>query len=85
MAEKQTLIDSIENGNGRAVKVHLQRFKGKDYVDVRIWIQGDDDEWKATPKGTCVHIELLPRLIEALTKAQDIIDGKDGAGDTAKA
>lgn len=73
---KQTLIGSIENGNGRSVKIHLQTFKGKDYIDVRTWIQDDQGEWKATPKGLCLSTELLPALIQALTKADEALDGE---------
>jgi hypothetical protein len=76
MSEKQTLIESIENGNGRSVRIHLQTFKGKGYVDIRTWIEGDDGEWKATPKGLTLHTELLPALIQALMKADESLEGK---------
>ena len=75
MSDKQTLIESIENGNGRSVKIHVQTFKGKDYVDIRTWIQDDQDEWKATPKGLCLHVEILPALIAALQKADEEAEG----------
>lgn len=76
MSEKQNLIETIENGSGRSVKVHLQTFKGKPYVDVRIWIEDDHGEWKATPKGLTLSTELLPALIQALQKADGSLDGK---------
>jgi hypothetical protein len=76
MSDKQTLIESIENGNGRSVRIHLQTFKGKLYIDIRTWIEGDDGEWKATQKGLCLSTELLPALIQALTKADESMEGK---------
>ena len=72
---KQTLIESIENGNGRSVKIHVQTFKGKPYVDIRTWIENDKGEWIATPKGLTLSIELLPALIAALQKADEEAEG----------
>jgi hypothetical protein len=74
METKQTLIESIENGNGRAVKIHLQTFKGKPYIDIRTWIEDDQGEWKSTQKGLCLSTELLPELIQALTKAEEEVN-----------
>lgn len=73
---KQTLIESIENGSGRTVKIHLQVFKSKLYVDIRTWIQGDDGTWKATVKGLTLSTEILPSLIAALQKANESLEGK---------
>ncbi len=73
---KQTLIESIENGSGRSVRIHLQTFKGKVYVDIRTWIECDDGQWRATQKGLTLHAELLPALIQALTKADESLEGK---------
>ena len=73
---KQTLIEALDNGHGRVIRIQLQEFKGKKYVDVRTWIQDDHGEWKATPKGLTLHVELLPQLIAALEKADESLEGK---------
>ena len=77
METKQILIDSIENGSGRVVRVQLQEFKGKSYVDIRTWLENVKGEWIATPKGLTLSIELLPQLIAALKKADEEAEGKE--------
>jgi hypothetical protein len=59
------------------VKVHLQEWKKRPYVDIRIWFierPDKDDTAKPGHKGLTLSAEFLPQLIQALRKAQDILE-----------
>ncbi len=75
MDEKE-FIGEVSKNSQEMVKVHVQTYKGKPYVDARIFIQGDDGSVIATKKGLClspdVCLEVLPLLSEAQEKAAAI-------------
>ena len=74
--EGQRLITEFKKNDQEMLKVQLQTFRGQEYVDVRAWIHDEKSgEWKPTPKGLTVHVELLPELIAALEKAALVLDG----------
>jgi len=83
MTEKQVLIDSFKKNSREVIKVCLQAWKGNRYVDLRSWLLPDepgDGAERPTPKGLTLHVELLPRLIEALRKADEVVSGGSGEG-----
>jgi hypothetical protein len=81
MTEKQTLIDSFEKNSREIVKVHVQEWRGNRYIDLRSWLLPDESGKGAdrpTPKGLTLNVELIPRLIEALQRADEIVSGGPG-------
>ena len=75
--EKQRLIDSFHKNSVEVIKVHVQEWKGQEYVDMRIWYSeraGQNGAENVTRKGICISTELLPDLIRALEKAQAFIN-----------
>lgn len=77
MENQNKLIDQFHKNSQELIEIHLSKWKGKDYVDVRIWHLPDpikEDEKIATKKGICINTELLPRLIKALQKAQKALE-----------
>lgn len=84
MTEKQTLVDSFEKNSREVVKVHLQGWKGNRYIDLRSWLLPDEPgegTERPTPKGLTLNVELLPRLIEALKRADEAVSGGPGEGE----
>ena len=75
----QRLIAEFNKNSMEIIKVNLQEWRGKRYVDIRIWLLQDPTDKAteiATKKGITLNIELLPELIEALVKAQKVL-GED--------
>jgi hypothetical protein len=71
------------------VRVSLVEFKGKRYVDLRLYYDASESEipdWKPSKKGICLSVDLLDELKEAIGKAEacaeDVDPGanKDTAG-----
>jgi len=77
--EKQQLIDQFEKNTIENIKVNLQEWKGKKYIDIRVWIKSDNEGGGAdiaTKKGLTLSIDLILELIEVLQKAQKAIQVK---------
>ena len=81
--DKQELIGQFHKNSIEIVKVSIQEFNGKPYVDMRIWALNKPAEQGsevATKKGICISVELLPEMIDALEKARARIKAKSGTG-----
>ena len=52
--------------------VKLTEFKGKDLVDIRVYVKPltSGEELKPTKKGICVRVEAIPDLLAALKKVE---------------
>ena len=76
MVENQRLVVEFQKNSQEMLKVHLQTYKGQEYVDIRAWIKNETSgEYKATPKGLTINVELLPELMGALERAGTALDG----------
>jgi len=83
MDDDKELIGEVAKSSVEVVKVHVSRFRGKVYVDARIFVQDDASKPGvviATKKGLClapdVLLELLPLLAEAQRRAAEVEGGK---------
>lgn len=77
MDQQNKLIDQFHKNSTELVEVHITEFRGQEYVDVRVWTlpnPADSKEQKPTKKGVCLNIDLLPRLIAALQKAEKTLN-----------
>ena len=71
MAEK-TLLGVIERNPTEELHISINEYKGKKYVDLRIYYTNDEgDSWNPTKKGVTVPPEKIEEVKEALTKAQE--------------
>ena len=66
------IIKRIDKNVLEEVIIQLTNFKGKDLIDIRIWIKPlptEEGESKPTKKGVCLGISAIPDLIEGLKEA----------------
>jgi len=79
---KQTLIGSFNKNSMEIVKVYIQTWKARDYVDIRVWYLEDPASpgaEKPSHKGLTLSVELLPKLRQVLQKAEAAI--QEGPGE----
>lgn len=69
----EKLIASLPKGSGEEVRVGLSEFKGKQYIDMRVYFENDDGEWKPTKKGVALDVKYFWKLMEALGEARDTL------------
>jgi len=78
MAEENSrLVAEFQKNSAEMIKVHLQKFRGGMYCDLRVWVSekaGQGGAECATRKGLTISTELLPQLIGALDKAQRTLE-----------
>ena len=77
METQNKLIDQFHKNSVELVEIHLTKWKGKDYADLRIFYlpnPAEEGSEVATKKGICLDAELLPKLIRGLQKAQRVIE-----------
>ncbi len=74
--EKQILLDSFDKNSREVIKLHLQELGENRYLDLRVWLldePGTNGAEQSTERGLTLHVELLPRLIEALQRADELL------------
>ena len=52
------------------VKVSLVQYRGYDLIDIRVYYDNGDGKFMPTRKGLCISLELLPDLLEGISKAK---------------
>jgi len=74
MADDRELVYSFDKSPTERVQVSLSTFKGKTYVDLRIYYKASDGEFKPTKKGITLSPDLLPELGEAIRKLMEKVE-----------
>lgn len=69
----EKLIATLPKGAQEEVRVSLSEFKGKQYIDLRIYYENEDGEWKPTKKGVALNVEHFHKLMEALKEAEQTL------------
>ena len=69
----EKLIAGLPKGSGEEVRVSLSEFKGKQYIDLRVYFENDEGEWKPTKKGVALHVGQFNKLMDALKEAEDAL------------
>jgi len=82
MKDDEILIDEFSRNSIEKVKIRFTRFQGREFLDVRVFISpppGSQEADKPTHKGICLRLDLVPKLLESLKKAQKILDEGEGS------
>ena len=73
MADESKLIGTIERNERERVQIAVNEYKGKSYLDLRIFYTTDGgDSWKPTQKGVTIAPEHLDTLIDAVEEAKKV-------------
>jgi len=77
--DKSNIVDEFWKNSGEQEKyiISINHFQGNDYIDARLYFKPDDKEdFLPSRKGISMSIDHLDRLIEALNKVKNRIEGK---------
>ena len=74
MAKEPQIAHSFPKNPLEEVRLSITVFKGKQYVDIRIYYKGDDGEFHPSKKGLTVAVELFPELETGLLKLKDALE-----------
>ena len=70
MSDQKNILATIPKGQTEQVQIAINEFKGKKYLDLRIFYTTDDGgTWLPSKKGVTVAPDQLPILIDAVQTA----------------
>ena len=84
LAEPLVIAEWWKNRRGESVRLTLNRYEGRDVVDLRTWYTGDDGKLKPG-KGFAAEVRHLSRLAAAFVKAEAKARELDLIGDKGTA
>ncbi len=64
-------MTDIKRNDTEIVRVSKREFKGHEFLDLRIYYQDDEGNYKPTKKGITINPKLVDELIDALNKEKD--------------
>jgi hypothetical protein len=79
MAEDK-VVSSFKRNPTEEVRAGIKEFKGRKYIDIRIYYIDDQGEWKPTRKGISLATDFMPELkeaVEAIEKELKIMENSE--------
>jgi hypothetical protein len=66
----QKVIKDIEKNASNKIRISLTEFKGYDLIDLRVYYEDEEGDYKPTKKGIALKPEIIPQVIEGLQEAE---------------
>ncbi len=63
------IIKDIDKGKGEIIRVEVTEYKGKKFLNLRVWYTDATGEFKPTQKGIAIPPELYSEIKEAIDQA----------------
>ncbi len=71
-----TTIGEIQKNATEKILVTESEYKGRRFIDVRVYFEGDDGEYKPTKKGIALSGEVIDDIIEFLKEGSKKLKGE---------
>lgn len=71
-----SIVASFPKNAREEVRVTLEQYNGHDVVNLRVWFQTEDGEWRPGKQGLALRQEKLPYLAAAIGKACRFVEGE---------
>ncbi len=71
------VIGEILKSKTQKIIVSKGEFRGREFVDLRIYYQAEKDDYRPTKRGIAIPPERLDEVIELLNKAKDAFAGQE--------
>ncbi|MFM0058690.1 transcriptional coactivator p15/PC4 family protein [Paraburkholderia phytofirmans] len=79
MSDSRTFILEVQKNLRERVRVGLSRYRGREYVEIRVWYVDGAGEFQPSRQGVMLKPSLLPQLIQGLTLAARASDPKEAS------
>ncbi len=73
MAKEPQIVHSFPKNPLEEVRSSVTFFKGKQYVDIRIYYKGDDGDFHPSKKGVTLSVDLFPELEAGMQKLKEAL------------
>jgi len=64
-------IGEIGRTETEVVRVSVEEYKGRKYLDVRIYFENDEGEWKPTKKGVTIQPDKIDLFMDLIRQAKE--------------
>jgi hypothetical protein len=68
------LVARIAKNPTEEVRVSLTSYRGHDLVDIRVFFQDEQGEWRPTKRGVSLSVDSFAELREAIAKAEEMLN-----------
>lgn len=72
-------MTDIKRNDTEIVRVSKREYKGHEFIDLRIYYQDDEGDYKPTKKGITINPKLVDELIDALKKKKTLPQKKNNS------
>jgi hypothetical protein len=72
----EALVARIPKNPTEEVRVALTSYRGHDLVDIRVFYQDEQGEWRPTKRGVSISVDSFTELREAITKAEEMLNAQ---------
>ena len=78
MAE-DIVVSNFKRNATEEVRVGIKEFRGRRYIDLRIYYMDDKGEWKPTRKGISLATDFMPELKDAVLGLEKVLAEEEKA------
>jgi hypothetical protein len=79
----EALVARIAKNPTEEVRVSLTSYRGHDLVDIRVFFQDEQGEWRPTKRGVSLSVDSFSELRDAVAKAEEMLNALPAAGKAA--
>ena len=72
-SREDRVIATFEKNSTEKIEVKIVEWKCQDYLDIRVWYTINGKDFLPSKKGITLNIEVLPKLMQALAKADKVL------------
>jgi transcriptional coactivator p15 (PC4) len=73
------LVARIAKNPTEEVRLSLTSYRGHDLVDIRVFFQDEQGEWRPTKRGVSLSVDSFAELREAIVKAEEMLNALPSA------
>ena len=74
MAKEPEIVHAFPKNPLEEVRSSITYFKGKQYVDIRIYYKGDDGDYHPSKKGLTLSVDLFSELETGVQKLKEALE-----------
>jgi hypothetical protein len=75
----EALVARIAKNPTEEVRVSLTSYRGHDLVDIRVFFQDEQGEWRPTKRGVSLSVDSFAELRDAVAKAEEMLNALPAA------
>ena len=70
----EALVARIPKNPTEEVRISLTSYRGHDLIDIRVFFQDEQGEWRPTKRGVSLSVDAFTELRDAIGKAEDMLN-----------